>query len=104
MVILTTYFSLILGELIPKKIAMNNPEKIASQVSGFMKFISRAMSPVVRLVGKLDRSWIEAYRVSSSKEPPITEDEIKGLIEEGTQVGVFDEAEQVSAEGGLQDG
>ncbi len=98
-VILTTYFSLVLGELIPKKIAMNNPEKIASSVSGFMKFLSKAMSPVVKLLANSTDLGMRLLGLSSSNEPPITEDEIKGLIEEGTQVGVFDAAEQDLVEG-----
>ncbi|PKN98680.1 MAG: hypothetical protein CVU42_10710 [Chloroflexi bacterium HGW-Chloroflexi-4] len=98
-VIVTTYLSLVLGELIPKRIAMNNPEKIASQVSGFMKFLSKAMSPVVRLLAASTDLGLKILGMSASKEPPITEDEIKGLIEQGTQVGVFDAVEQDMVEG-----
>jgi len=93
-VILTTYFSLVLGELIPKRLAMNSPEKIASRVSGFMKLLSRSMSPVIRLLAASTDFGLKVLGMSSSKEPPVTEDEIKGLIEQGTQVGVFDAAEQ----------
>jgi len=98
-VILTTYFSLVLGELIPKKIAMNNPEKIASRVSGFMKFLSKIMGPVVHLLASSTDLGLKLLGLSPSKEPPITEDEIKGLIEQGTLVGIFDEAEQDMMEG-----
>jgi len=98
-VIVTTYLSLVLGELIPKRIAMNNPEKIASQVSGFMKFLSKAMSPIVRLLAASTDLGLKILGMSASKEPPITEDEIKGLIEQGTQVGVFDAVEQDMVEG-----
>jgi len=98
-VILSTYFSLVIGELIPKKLAMNNPEKIASRVSGFMKFLSKVMSPIVHLLASSTDLGLKLLGMSSSKEPPITEDEIKGLIEQGTQVGIFDEAEQDMMEG-----
>ncbi len=98
-VIVTTYLSLVLGELIPKRIAMNNPEKIASQVSGFMRFLSKAMSPIVRLLAASTDLGLKILGMSASKEPPITEDEIKGLIEQGTQVGVFDAVEQDMVEG-----
>lgn len=98
-VILTTYFSLVIGELIPKKLAMNNPEKIASQVSGFMKFLSKVMSPIVRLLASSTDFGLKILGMSVSNAPPITEDEIKGLIEQGTQVGVFDAAEQDMVEG-----
>lgn len=98
-VIVTTYLSLVVGELIPKRIAMNNPEKIASQVSGFMKFLSKAMSPIVRLLAASTDLGLKLLGMSPSKEPPITEDEIKVLIEQGTQVGVFDAVEQDMVEG-----
>ncbi len=98
-VIITTYLSLVIGELIPKRIALNNPEKIASQVSGFMKFLSKAMLPIVRLLAASTDLGLKILGMSASKEPPITEEEIKGLIEQGTQVGVFGAVEQDMVEG-----
>lgn len=97
-VLLTTYFSLVLGELMPKRLAMNNPEKIASSVAGFMKFISKALSPVVHLLSSSTDFGLKLLGMADSKEPPITEDEIKGLIEQGTLVGVFGSAEQEMVE------
>jgi len=93
-VLLTTYFSLVLGELIPKKLGLNNPEKISSRVSGVMKFISRAMSPVVHLLSHSTDLGLRILGMKPSDEPPITEEEIRILIDQGAQVGVFDEAEQ----------
>ncbi|MCX6056217.1 MAG: hemolysin family protein [Chloroflexi bacterium] len=93
-VLLTTYFSLVLGELIPKRLAMNNPEKIASRVSGFMYFLSKVMAPVIHLLSASTDLGLKIIGIPASKEPPITEDEIRVLIEQGTQVGVFGEAEQ----------
>jgi putative hemolysin len=98
-VLLTTYFSLVLGELIPKRLGMNNPEKIASRVAGVMNFISKISSPVVHLLTASTDLGIKLLGVSASEEPPITEEEIKGLMEEGTQVGVFEETEQNMIEG-----
>jgi putative hemolysin len=98
-VIVTTYLSLVIGELIPKRIALNNPEKIASMVSGFMKFLSKAMSPIVRLLAASTDLGLKILGMSASKEPPITEEEIKGLIEQGAQVGVFGAVEQDMVEG-----
>jgi putative hemolysin len=98
-VIVTTYLSLVIGELIPKRIALNNPEKIASMVSGFMKFLSKAMSPIVRLLAASTDLGLKIIGMSASKEPPITEEEIKGLIEQGAQVGVFGAVEQDMVEG-----
>jgi putative hemolysin len=98
-VLLTTYFSLVLGELMPKRLAMNNPEKIASRVAGFMKFLSKLLSPVVHLLSASTDFGLKLLGMSDSKEPPITEDEIKVLIEQGPQVGIFAAAEQDMVEG-----
>jgi putative hemolysin len=98
-VLLTTYFSLVLGELIPKRLGMNNPEKIASRVAGVMNFISKISAPIIRLLTASTDLGLRLLGVSPNQEPPITEEEIKGLVEEGTQVGVFKEAEQDMIEG-----
>ena len=98
-VLVTTYFSLVIGELIPKKIALNNPEKIASKVSGIMVFFSRLTSPLTRLLSSSTDLGTRLLGIKPSGEPPITEEEIKVLIDQGTQVGVFGEAEQDMVEG-----
>ncbi|HNS07883.1 MAG TPA: hemolysin family protein [Anaerolineaceae bacterium] len=98
-VLVTTYFSLVIGELIPKKIALNNPEKIASKVSGIMVFFSRLTSPLTRLLSSSTDLGMRLLGIKPSGEPPITEEEIKVLIDQGTQVGVFGEAEQDMVEG-----
>lgn len=98
-VLLTTYFSLVIGELIPKKIALNNPEKIASKVSGVMSFVSKLTSPLTRLLSASTDLGVRLLGIKPSGEPPITEEEIRVLIDQGTQVGVFGEAEQDMVEG-----
>jgi len=101
-VLLTTYFSLVIGELIPKRLALNNPEKIATKVAGVMRFLSKAMSPVVHLLSASTNLGMKILGVKPSSEPPVTEEEIKVLLEEGTQVGVFGEAEHDMMEGILR--
>ncbi|MHC1740280.1 MAG: hemolysin family protein [Anaerolineaceae bacterium] len=98
-VLLTTYFSLVLGELIPKRLGMNNPEKIASRVAGFMTFISKISAPILNLLTNSTDLGLRILGASPNTEPSITEEEIKGLMEEGTQVGVFEETEQDMIEG-----
>lgn len=98
-VILVTYFSLVIGELIPKRLALNDPERIASRVSGFMRFLSKVTAPVVHLLSASTDLGIKLLGIKDSKEPPITEEEIKVLIEAGAQVGVFGETEQDMVEG-----
>ncbi|GAP13882.1 hemolysins [Longilinea arvoryzae] len=93
-VILTTYFSLVIGELIPKRLAMNNPDKIAVAVAHPMRFLSRLTAPLVALLSASTEAGLRLLGVRPSGEPPVTEEEIKVLMEQGTQVGVFKAAEQ----------
>jgi putative hemolysin len=93
-VLLITYFSLVVGELIPKRLAMNSPEAIAMLVARPMKFISRLTSPIVSFLSKSTDLGLRILGIRMLNEPPITEEELIGLLEQGTRVGVFDEAEQ----------
>lgn len=98
-VLITTYVSLVIGELIPKKIALNDPEKIALNVSGVMHFVSKITAPLTKLLSASTDLGIRVLGVKPSDEPAITEEEIKVLIDQGTQIGVFGEAEQDMVEG-----
>src|SRR5215204_1190430 len=89
-----TYFSLIIGELVPKRFALNHPEQIARLVARPMKLLSRIMSPIVSLLSVSTSAVLMLLRMKQPTEPPVTEDEIRILIEQGTQAGVFEEAEQ----------
>ena len=98
-VLVTTYFSLVIGELIPKRIGLNNPEKIAARVAGVIRFITRLTSPIIHFLSASTDLGLRLLGTSPSQDPPITEAEIKGLMEAGTQVGVFEESEQDMIEG-----
>ena len=89
-----TYFSLIIGELVPKRLALNNAERIASAVAAPMRALSAIAAPVVRLLNVSTDVVIRVLGVKPSTEPSITPEEIKILIEQGTESGVFEEAEQ----------
>lgn len=93
-VILTTYFSLVIGELIPKRLAMNDPEKISLAIARPMRTLSRLTAPLVSLLSASTEAGLRLLGVRPSEEPPVTEEEIKVLMEQGTQVGVFEVAEQ----------
>ena len=80
-VLLTTYFSLVIGELIPKRLGMNSPEKIASAVAMPMKVISWLTSPIVRLLSASTEIGLKILGVEKSKDPIITEEEIKSTDE-----------------------
>jgi len=89
-----TYLSLVIGELVPKRLALNNPERIASSVAVPMKGLSRVTAPVVKLLSISTDAVIRLLRVRPSEEPTISLEEIKVLIKQGTEIGVFEESEQ----------
>ncbi|MDP9196271.1 MAG: hemolysin family protein [Pseudomonadota bacterium] len=101
-VLALTLVSLILGELVPKRIALLNPEAIASAVSPLMLALSRLSAPVVWILGKLSDAVLRLLRLYGRTAPAVTEDEVKAMIEEGTQLGVFAQAEREMIEGVLR--
>jgi putative hemolysin len=98
-VVLITTLSLVLSELVPKRIALHDPEKIAASISGPMIFISKLFSPLVWLLGRATDFVLQALGVKPTNQPPVTEEEIQLLIDQGTEAGVFEEAEQDMVEG-----
>lgn len=93
-VLAITFLSLIIGELVPKRLALNNPERIAAFVARPMRLLAIMSTPIVRLLG-FSTDWVLGMlRMRPSTEPPITEEEIKVLMEQGTRAGMFEEAEQ----------
>lgn len=98
-VIAITFFSIILGELVPKRIALQNPEQIASFLATPMMMVSKIFSPFVWLLGRITDFILKTLGVKPGSEPPVTEEEIQLLIDQGTQAGVFEEAEHDMVEG-----
>lgn len=97
-VLAITYLSLVVGELVPKRLALNNPERIAALVARPMGVLSRVASPFVHVLSVSTSAILHILRLKASDEPPVTEEEIKVLIEQGTQAGVILEAEQEMVE------
>lgn len=93
-VLFITYFSLVVGELVPKRIALNNAEQIAVRVAAPMSALSRAARPLVFLLSRSTEAVLRLLGTKPSKEPAVTEEEVKMMIYEGAQVGVFEESEQ----------
>ncbi len=88
-VLVITYLSLVVGELVPKRIALNNPEGISSLVAGPMSGLSRLTAPVVHILGTSTDAVLRLLRVRQSQEPPVTDEEIGVLLEQGARAGVF---------------
>ena len=93
-VLLTTYFTLVIGELIPKRLGLNNPEKIATSMAPLMKALSWLTSPIVHLLSASTDLGLRILGVEPSNDPIITEEEIKVLMRQGAQSGIFEEAEE----------
>ena len=98
-VIAITFVSIVLGELVPKRVALHNPERIAALLAGPMIFISNVFKPFVWILGKITDFILKLLGIEAGTEPPVTEEEIQLLIEQGTQAGVFEEAEHDMVEG-----
>lgn len=92
-VIIITYLSLVIGELVPKGIAMNNPEKITLLTAPLMYFISKAFTPLVGFLSITTKSLLMLFGFRKNEEPPVTEDELKSLLELGTSHGTFEKEE-----------
>ncbi|MFL5627083.1 MAG: hemolysin family protein [Ktedonobacteraceae bacterium] len=88
-----TYLSLVIGELVPKRIALNNPERIAVLMVAPMRVLSNIAAPFIHLLSISTEAILRLIGLRPSGEPPITEEEINVLIEEGTQSGTFEAAE-----------
>lgn len=88
-----TYTSLVLGELVPKRIGLSNPEGIAKTMAAPMEILSRITSPFIALLTFSSDLLIRLLRIRPT-ENAVTEEEIKSLIQEGTSGGAIEEIEQ----------
>jgi putative hemolysin len=86
-VVVVTYLTLILGELVPKKIALNNPERIAALVAPQMRLLSRLGAPLVTVMDASTSMVLKLLRVGKSEEPEVTEEEIRMMIDIGAVTG-----------------
>jgi putative hemolysin len=98
-VVLITLFTLLLGELIPKRLALHSPEDFASAIAGPMNFVSWFFSPLVGLLSGVTDLSLRLLGVRPGEDLPVTEEELQVLLDQGTQAGVFEESEQDMVEG-----
>jgi putative hemolysin len=97
-----TYMSIVLGELIPKRIALKNPERAASFVSRPMRLLSRIAAPAVWLLGASTDALLRLSGLHGEREQTVTAEEVRSLITEGTQAGIFDPREKEMIDGVLR--
>jgi putative hemolysin len=96
-----TYLTIVIAELVPKQLALNSPEKIASFVAGPIDKIARLSTPIIFALSGSTNFVVKLLGIKPSQEPDITEEEIKVMIEHGTETGMFEESEQDMVEGVL---
>ena len=92
-VTLITYFSLVIGELVPKSMALSNPERYAMAFCRFIVFLSRISLPFVWLLSFSTKAVNHIMGVSATEKPGMTEDEIKMILHQSSQEGVLDKEE-----------
>jgi putative hemolysin len=98
-VLLITYLTLIFGVLVPKRLALNSAESIASNVAKPMYLLSVIAKPLVIILSYSTEAVLRILRVRKITESPVTEEEIKFMLEEGTEAGIFEKAELSMIEG-----
>ncbi|KAA9008759.1 hemolysin family protein [Histidinibacterium aquaticum] len=92
-VIAITYLSLIVGELVPKQIALSNPEAVASRVASAMRVLERVAAPLVWVLDRSGRVVLALIGQSGRRSPSVSDEEIRMLIAEAEGAGVIEKAE-----------
>ena len=93
-VVVTTYLTLVLGELVPKHLALRRPEQLAARVAPSIAWMARASSPIVWLLDKSSALVLRLFGLHRTPRQTVTEEELKALLVEGTQAGVLEAEER----------
>lgn len=93
-VIITTYLTLVIGEIVPKVIALNNPEKVSLKLAKSMKVLEKICKPISAILAKSTDLVLWTIGMKSSSESIVTEEEIELLIEEGREDGTIEKEEE----------
>jgi len=93
-VLIITYFALVIGELVPKRIGLNNPEKISVSLARYMKILSKICGPLVNILSKSTDFILKILGLDEVTESVVTEEEIKMLIQEGIEDGTIEKEEE----------
>jgi putative hemolysin len=96
-----TYFTLVIGELVPKRLGLSFPEGIARALAGPMTTLSRLVSPLVTVLSWSTDALLKLVNIKPEPAVSVTEDEVKLMVREGTRAGVFLPHEPAMVEGVL---
>ena len=97
-VVSTTYLTLVVGELVPKQLALRQPERVAAAIAGPLVTLARVGAPVVWLLGASSRLVLRLFGAHSEERPGVTEEELREVLAEGQQGGVLETEERVMIE------
>jgi putative hemolysin len=89
-----TFFFVVLGQLFPKQVALSHPERIARFMASPMRLLAAMAAPVVRFSNFSIEGVFRLWGSRPTNQPPVTEEELRSLIEQGTAAGVFEASEQ----------
>jgi putative hemolysin len=96
-----TYLTIVIGELVPKQIALNSPERIARMMARSIDLMAKLSLPITYALTGSTRFVVKLLGIRPSESPEVTEEEIKVMIEQGTETGMFEESEQDMVQGVL---
>jgi putative hemolysin len=93
-----TYFTLVIGELVPKRIGLGNPEGIARLLAGPMHRLARLGAPLVSLLGRSTDALLSLLHIKPATEAPVSEEDVRLLVREGSRAGIFHSHEPAMVE------
>jgi putative hemolysin len=99
--VVVTFVTLIIGELVPKRLAMSHAESLAMAVAPVMRVFGVIMTPAVWLLRSTTNAFLRILPLSSAPQAAVTEDDVRALVAEGTRAGVFLASERRLLEGVL---
>lgn len=94
-----TYFSIVMGELIPKRLAVSKPEAVVTTLSPLIRILTKLFRPLNRLLSASTNFGLKILRINTDRGPSITEEEIKNYLEQGRDIGIIEEAEREMVSG-----
>ncbi len=92
--VVITYFTLVLGELVPKRLALRSPERVAAVIAKPMARLARLTSPLVSLLSASTEFVLLLLGIRGEPEPAVTEEEVRMMLEQGAEIGVFEPMEE----------
>jgi putative hemolysin len=93
-IVTVTYFSLVIGQWVPKRLALRHPEGVAVFLACPIRFVAQICAPLFHLISLSTDAVLRLFGRHHLEPPPVIEEEIKTLVQKGTEAGVFEESEQ----------